>query len=98
MKQKVSFRIDSQVLAKFRETARGTNKMCSVNSVIKEFLDKHAGEKILSPLGFSKDEIYVINMDEDVAKGVEEMSKKWKTSKSDIIRIAIYDWYLGINC
>lgn len=95
MKQKVSLRIDSQVLAKFRQTAHGTKKICSVNSVIKDFLDRHAGKKVLSPLGFSKDEIYVINMDEEVAKGVEEMSKKWKTSKSDIIRIAIYDWYLG---
>lgn len=98
MKSKISLRLDGLVLNKFRQIAYGNNKMSSINSVVKQFLDKYSDGKVVCPIGFTKDSVYVVCIDEELMKSVEDMAKRLKTSKSDVIRIAIYDWYLGINC
>lgn len=94
MKSKISLRLDGLVLNKFRQIAHGNNKMSSINSVVKQFLDKYSDGKAVCPLGFTKDSVYVVCIDEELMKSVEDMAKRLKTSKSDVIRIAIYDWYL----
>lgn len=93
-RERVSLRIDKKVLDRINEYTKGDKKALVEDLVIKYVDARGEQDMLFSPLGFAKDMIYMVSVSKNTMDRVRVLAEKHHANESEVIRLAILDWYL----